>query len=441
MSRTPSSPEAAPRQRSPLRERPFALLWASGLVSDIGDWMLLIGLPVFVFALTGSALTTSTVFVAELVPAIVVGQIGGVLVDRLDRRRLLVAASLVQAVGLLPLLLVDSPDRLWIVYVVAAVQSGLARICGPAVSALVPATVEAASLAQANALTAVAGNVARLVGAPLGGLAIDQLGLRGIVVIDAVTFAVAALLVAGVRVPARATAADVPPTQGDPGAPDRRDSELPPGKPSFVADWLDGMRTIARVPVLRAAIAVGVASQVAQGIFVVLFVVFVLDVLHADGAAVGVIRGMQAVGGVVAGVVLARVAGRLATRTLVGGGFIAFGLISLVTWNAPALTTAIPVFVALFVIVGVPAVATFTGLQTAIQAAAPATHVGRVFAAFETGSGALQAVGVVAAGALTDRVGVLPILDVQASIYVACGLAALVLLRPAVPRHAVARAA
>ena len=87
---------AAPRRRSPLRRRGFALLWAGGLVSDLGDWTLLIGLPVFVFQLTGSALTTSTIFVAELIPALVVGQVGGVLVDRWDRRRILVGASVLQ---------------------------------------------------------------------------------------------------------------------------------------------------------------------------------------------------------------------------------------------------------------------------------------------------------------------------------------------------------
>jgi hypothetical protein len=71
------------RSPSPLRRRGFALLWSGGLVSDLGDWTLLVGLPVFVFQLTGSALTTSTIFVAELIPALVVGQVGGVLVDRL----------------------------------------------------------------------------------------------------------------------------------------------------------------------------------------------------------------------------------------------------------------------------------------------------------------------------------------------------------------------
>ena len=96
------------------------------------------------------------------------------------------------------------------------------------------------------------------------------------------------------------------------------------------------------------------------------------------------------------------------------------------TWNLSAVTDAVAVYVMLFVIVGIPAVATSVGLQSMIQAITPPTHLGRVFAAFETGAGALQAVGVIVAGALADRLGVLPILNVQGSIYVLCGIAALV---------------
>ncbi len=114
---------------------------------------------------------------------------------------------------------------------------------------------------------------------------------------------------------------------------------------------------------------------------------------------------------------------------MIGWGFIAFGLISLLTWNAPLLTTAIGLYVGLFIIVGVPGVATMTGLLTTIQSSTPDTHLGRVFSAFETGAGALQAVGVLLAGALADRLGVVAILNVQASIYVLCGGLAFVALR------------
>ena len=72
---------------SPLRLPGFRRLWVGGLVNDVGDWALLIALPVFVFNLTGSALTTSTVFVVELIAGLIAGQVAGVLVDRWDRRR------------------------------------------------------------------------------------------------------------------------------------------------------------------------------------------------------------------------------------------------------------------------------------------------------------------------------------------------------------------
>jgi MFS family permease len=406
-----------PTVPAPLRRRGFALLWAGYLVSDLGDWTLLIGLPVVVFQLTGSALTTSTVFVVELVTGLVVGQVGGVLVDRFDRRRILVVASLLQAVFLAPLLLVDHPDRLWIVYLVAAVQSGLARLCAPAQASLVPVLVPAEELAQANGLAALAGSLARLLGAPLGGLVVAGLGLAGVVAVDAVTFLAAAALMAAIPAMELRQAKAPPPPATDHAL--RR----------FAADWVDGWRTIVRVPGLGPLVGIGAASQVAQGIFVVLYVVFVLEVLGADGGAVGLIRGLQAIGGIAAGLVIGSIAARLGTRNLVGWGFVLFGVLSFVIWNAVIVTSSVPVYATLFALVGFPAVAVMVGLTTAIQTLSPATHLGRVYAAYDTSSTGLQAVGVLAAGALADRIGVAPILDVQSLIYVVCGLVALWLLR------------
>jgi len=85
-----------------LRRRPgFRRLWTSGAVSETGDWLLLIALPVYVLQLTGSTLTTSTVFLLELAGAMLASPLAGVLADRWDRRRLLIGASLTQAALLL----------------------------------------------------------------------------------------------------------------------------------------------------------------------------------------------------------------------------------------------------------------------------------------------------------------------------------------------------
>lgn len=412
---------------APLRRRGFALLWSGYLVSDLGDWTLLIGLPVVVFQLTGSALTTSTVFVVELIAGLLAGQVGGVLVDRWDRRRVLVLGSLVQALLLLPLLLVDQPDRLWIVYLVAAAESSLARICGPAQASLVPAVVPPGELGQANGLASLAGSVARLVGAPLGGLIVAGLGLAGIVAADVLTFLVAAGLVAAIR-PGDLRSVEAESASDDPRGP-ATDPHPRHALRRFAADWVDGWRAIVHTRGLGPIVGIGAVSQVAQGIFVVLYVVFVLSVLRADGGAVGLIRGAQAIGGILAGLVIGSIAARLGTRTLVGWGFILFGVLAFAVWNAVLLTTAVPVYVTLFALAGFPAVAVSVGMLTAIQTLSPATHLGRVFAAYETSSTALQAIGVLVAGALADQLGVMPILDVQALIYVACGLAVLWLLR------------
>ena len=68
----------------PVRHPAFARLWLAGAVSETGDWLLLIALPVHVLQLTGSALVTSTVFLLGLLPGLVVGPLAGVLVDRWD---------------------------------------------------------------------------------------------------------------------------------------------------------------------------------------------------------------------------------------------------------------------------------------------------------------------------------------------------------------------
>lgn len=398
-----------PAGRSAFGNRDFTLVWSAGLVSDLGDWMLLVALPVYVFELTGSALVTSAVFAVEVIPALLIGPVAGVLVDRWNRRRILIYAGLVQAVLLLPLLAVTAAGRLWIIYPVAAAQSCLARLCTPAKAALVPSLVGPAQITAANSLNAVSDNLARLIGSPLGGLAIQFVGLRGVIVVDAVTYLAAAALTAGVR--------------------HRPDAPQPVVRRGMLGEWLDGLTTIRRNRPLPAVLAIGALAQAAQGIFLVLFVVFVVAELHGNGGDVGLLRGVQAVGGILGGVLIGALGRRLSPRTLIGWGFVTFGLISLMTWNAPRATTAVGLYAGLFVAAGTPGVACTTGLMTTVQTAAPPSHLGRVVAVGEAGFGAFQAIGVLIAGVLADRLGVIPVLDAQAGLYVLCGLLALIALR------------
>lgn len=416
------TPQTGERKRSPLFRRDFALVWASSFISDTGDWLLMIALPLFAFAVTGSALGASTVFLAELVPMLVLGSFLGVLVDRWDHRRTMIVANLLQGALLLPLL-AASADRMWIVYVVAALEACLGAIVNPAKQALVPRLVDDHQLGQGNALMAVSDNLARLIGSPLGGLAFVLVGLPGVVVVDAASYLLSAGLVALSR-PRASTAPDA--------GPDAEPAPLP--RVHFLRQWLDGLSTIRRVRPLGAVTAITTLGQFAQGIFLVLFIVYVTDRLGANGTEVGLLRGVQAVGGVIGGLLSGVLLRRFAPRTLVGAGYLVFGVISLLTWNLYPVTTAVCVYVGLFIAVGIPAVATTTGLITIVQRVTPPEALGRVFASVTTFGGAAQGAGLLAAGFLAEHFDVVAILNGQALVYIACGVLGLALLGERVRR-------
>src|SRR3954453_10790253 len=167
-----------------LRQRDFSLLWFAGLVSLTGDWMLFVALPIAVYNLTGSALATGGVLIANKVLALLLGSVAGVFVDRWDRKRTMVISNLIRAPVLLLLLFVDSADRVWIVYVVAAVNSAVGQFFRPAEGALLPLLVTEGEIVQANALTGLNDNLSRLAGPALGGLVAVGFGLHGVVVTD-----------------------------------------------------------------------------------------------------------------------------------------------------------------------------------------------------------------------------------------------------------------
>ena len=104
----------------------------------MGDWMLLVALPIYVYQTTGSALATGAMFAAGLLPNVLLGSVAGVFVDRWDRKRMMVTANALMALSVLPLLLVPSTGWLWAIYAVAFVQSCFGAFNEPAENPLLP---------------------------------------------------------------------------------------------------------------------------------------------------------------------------------------------------------------------------------------------------------------------------------------------------------------
>jgi hypothetical protein len=127
---------------------------------------------------------------------------------------------------------------------------------------------------------------------------------------------------------------------------------------------------------------------------------------------------------------------------LIAVAAIAFGLLDLIVWDAPLLSTATALFIGLFIAVGAPGVVMETGLLTFLQLAGAEGERGRIFGALALVGNAGQAVGMLAAGFLTAPLGLMGLLNARGCLYLAAGtLAAPTLARPKRARSRSARSA
>ena len=383
--------------------RDFRLVLGGGFVNEVGDWLLAVALPVFVFTETGSGRDTAAIFVIELAIGVLLGPYGGTLADRWDLRRTIVATNVLHAVSLLPLLAV-SRTRLWPAFVVLAIQTVLRQLNDPASFALVPRVVSPDQLVQANAAQSTGSSLARLIGSPLGGIAVAVGGLSTVVAADAITFGAVAVATAFVRTPT-------------PSLTDLADGRADRG-PGFAA----GIRELRRQPGLGGYVAVQALAQLTFAMFPVLFIVFVVTELRGGGSEIGIIRGMAAFGGIAASLLVARRASRFAPTTLMAVGYLGFGVIGALFVNAPSVTRALWVYLVLFALTGLPNVTSQIGATSTAQTIGPPDVLGRLSGLLSATGAVGAAIGSIGVGLLIDRVHVRTLFNVQATLYAACGI-------------------
>lgn len=125
----------------------------------------------------------------------------GVIADKFDRRKVLIATDLLRAVTVASFLFVDRPERLWLLYALTALQFVFSAVFYPAQTALIPSTVDKDDLVAANALDGMTWSAMLAIGSLLGGLATAYFGVTSAFVLDALTFLLSAWFVAQVRLP------------------------------------------------------------------------------------------------------------------------------------------------------------------------------------------------------------------------------------------------
>jgi len=171
------------------------------MISLGGDWFLVIALFSLVEELTGSALAIGFLLLVQDFTSFALSPIAGVLVDRLDRRRLMVVADVARAALCLGFLLLQDGGSLWIVYLLYAAMAAFSTVFFPAFSAAMPNLVDDEDLSTANALSGSLWGTMLAIGAGLGGIVTAAVGRDAAIGIDAVSFLVSAALLGGIRRP------------------------------------------------------------------------------------------------------------------------------------------------------------------------------------------------------------------------------------------------
>jgi MFS family permease len=198
---------------TPLRaSRDFRHLWIGQAVSFFGSTITAAALPYQVFHQTGSSLAVGLLGVVQLGPLLLFALAGGAFADSIDKRRLLLGVTATSLVCSFALALNSSLDhpQLWLLYVLGAVTSGTVAVAFPVLRSLLPMLVDTELRPAAYALQATYASFGMMAGPALAGVLIGLFGLTSAYTVDAVTYAVALAVFAGI--------APAPPVAGSRGA-------------------------------------------------------------------------------------------------------------------------------------------------------------------------------------------------------------------------------
>ena len=284
---TPEEPRRGLRILTPLKIRDFALLFAGTGISLLGDGVYTVAIAWQVYEISNVPTALSIVGLAWTLPMVAFLLIGGVLGDRIDRRRLMVASDLLRAVaiGAIGVLAVTGAIELWHVVALVAFYGIGEALFAPSFQAIVPEVVPKHQLVQANSLQQLTEPIAfRLAGPAIGGIVIATFGTGEAFLIDAATFLVSAACVAAMK---------------------PRPRPEPDEESSIGEDLREGGRFVRSQPWLWATlVAAGLTLLLWLGPLEVLLPFVVKNEYGAGAGGLGVIFGAIGAGAVVAAIII-----------------------------------------------------------------------------------------------------------------------------------------
>ena len=393
---------------SSLKHRDYRLLWTGNLFNHMALWLQVLTLSWQVWDLTGSAMLSGTAAGLRSVPTLVIGPWAGVLADRMDRRKLVIAAQVyLTAVAVLFALLVASGavDAWWHVFAYAAITAVGHAVVQPARQALMVNTVPPSDLGNAMALNATTVTSMRIMGAMVGGLLITTVGFKWNFFVEGGAHVVTALLLIPLRTPYQ--------------------EESTARRSSVLTNLKDGITYIWRVN--RIILHLMVLNLILTMVFIPLpnlLPAYTSEVLDAEADVGAYLIGAMGVAGLTTTLVIASLGYVFKKGTV--------GLTALVVGSAAILVLAqsnwLLLSMAMMACLGICQTSFIVGNMTLVQSMIPDALRGRVSSIYMLEHG-LGPLAILLIGLLMDLYGVSLALTIVASVSLATALCFLLTFR------------
>jgi MFS family permease len=389
-----------------LRHRNFALIWGSALISNIGNWMQIVGVGVLVTTSTGQARWAALVAAAGTLPMALLSPVGGVYADRFNRRSvLLVTTALEMATAATLAALAETGHATpALVTGLVLVRSVAAALGMPAFQAMLPDLVTREELPAAISLNSVQFNVGRVLGPAAAGAVIAAGGYVWAFGLNAASFGAVLVALLFVRLPGRDGAAVAA---------------------GLWRSMAEGARVAMSDPGCRSALVLITVAGLAISPFIALIPAFAVIELDGGAGGTGALTAAQGLGGIAGALAVPALVHRFGRQRFVVGTAVAVSLLVALYALAPGLLVAVPVLA----MAGAAYIMLVTGLTTVVQARAPAAARGRILGLFTMLFTTSFALGALLQGALADGVGLRAVTVAAAAAFCA-GLAVLAWRRP-----------
>ena len=364
-----------------LQSRNFRLFWLGQTASLIGTSLQVVAEGWLIYKLTDSTFWLGMVGFIALVPVVPISFLGGVLIDRMPRRKVILATQigLMAQASVFAILALSGQIRLWHIILLYFVFGSLLAIDHPARRTFLVDLVNRDELANAVALNATSFNVSSLIGYAVAGLLIAAVGAGGTMLLNATTYIFPLMALAAIRVP-------------DVGQDTQR--------PSLGVALSEGIVTLWRQPTLLGAISLmAVVGGLAAPVYAMM-PAFAKDVLGTDSVGLGLLLAAVALGSLIGTAVVARLGTRRQGRTLT--------LVSLllpILVIAFALSRQMPIACLFLVALGLVLLVLQSLTITLVQLHIPDRVRGRVMSLYSQLHAGSDTVGNVIIGSVAVRLG------------------------------------